>query len=85
MSKHHIEIRRGERLGHQALIDGTDIACSLAGLTLRLDKDALPRLELDLLGPGIAECSDLDAQLIVSQGAAETLRALGWTPPADQP
>ena len=48
MGRHRVEVHQDSPTRYRVLIDGTDIAMGLAGLTLRMAADQVPRLELDL-------------------------------------
>ena len=83
MRTHRVQIS-GTSFRPRVMVDGTNTASALAGLTLTMRHDHLPALELDLNLVDVTELADLDAQVILGPGVAEALVALGWTPPADQ-
>lgn len=82
MSKHQVEIR-SKGIGHSVLIDGTDIARSLTGLTLRMGVGAVPQMVLDVQLIDVTELGSVEADVLLGNGVAETLKKLGWTPPEE--
>jgi hypothetical protein len=82
VSRHQVEIRRNGP-GHSVLIDGTDIAKSLTGLTLRMGAGAVPQLVLDVQLIDVTELGSVEAEVLLGNGVAETLKKLGWTPPEE--
>lgn len=82
MSRHQVEIR-SKGPGHSVLIDGTDIARSLTGLTLRMGVGAVPQLVLDVQLIDVTELGSVEADVLLGEGVAETLKKLGWTPPEE--
>lgn len=63
-------------------VDGTSIVNGLAGVTIALSGDHLPKITLRLM-PAVALDLSLDAVIDVDQGTAEALTRLGWAPPRD--
>lgn len=83
MSRHQVEIVSDGPLKHRVLIDGADIAKSLAGLTVHMGAGELPRIELDVQMVDVSRLGSLEAEVVLGAGAHDALVALGWTPPAD--
>lgn len=83
MSRHHVEIRSDGPFKHQVLIDGQDIARSLAGLSLNIGVDEVPRLVLDLQLVDVSGFGSTEAEVLLGGGVAKTLIKLGWTPPEE--
>ncbi len=83
MSRHQVEIR-SKGIGHSVLIDGTDIARNLTGLTLHMGiAGEVPQLVLDVQLIDVTEIGSIEADVLLGQGVAETLKKLGWTPPEE--
>jgi hypothetical protein len=84
VSRHKVEIRSDGPLAHRVLIDGTDIARSLTGLTLHIGTAGeIPKLTLDVQLIDVTELGSVEAEVLLGQGVAETLKKLGWTPPEE--
>lgn len=73
------------RPGHGSImIDGQDIGRGLCGFTLESKAGQLPRLVLDLaIFYPYGAVGEMD--LVVPEGTAAALVALGWTPPSEDP
>lgn len=67
----------------KVILDGTDIATSLTGLSLTMGPGQVPTVTLDLRIFGVTEIQDIEARILVPDATRDTLIALGWTPPAD--
>jgi hypothetical protein len=61
-------------------IDGTDIAPAVRGLTVNLQLDEAPRIELDLVVMPFEY--DGPADIYVAPASRDLLINAGWTPPA---
>lgn len=84
MGRHHVEVHQDSPSRYRVLIDGTDIAKGLTGLTLRLGADQVPRLELDLQLADMTGLGPIEAEVHLRKASHEALVALGWTPPASE-
>lgn len=83
MTRHHVEIRTDGTRG-QVLIDGHDIARAVTGLTFTAGIDQpCPTLCLDLQLIDVTEVGSPETEVLLGDGVAETLKALGWTPPEE--
>jgi hypothetical protein len=65
-------------------IDGTSVVNGLAGITIALSGDHLPKVTLRLI-PAVALDLALDAVFDDDHGTAEALKRLGWTAPGSEP
>ena len=83
MSRHQVEIHSDGPLKHQVLIDGQDIAGSLAGLSLSVSAGEVPQLMLDLQLIDVTSFGSTEADVLLGAGVVETLIKLGWTPPEE--
>lgn len=84
MTRHHVEISTDGVRG-KVLIDGHDIAKAVTSLSFDASVDHFPTLRLDLRLIDITELASTETQVLLGDGVAEALKALGWTPPeADQ-
>lgn len=81
MSKVEITARPGGR--STIVVDGADISAGVQAYVLYDSvREGLPTLEITM---PVVEATTLagEAEVILGQGAAETLTALGWVPPAE--
>ncbi|MFD9603308.1 hypothetical protein [Streptomyces sp. NPDC059970] len=83
MSRHQVAIGSDSPLRRRVVIDGTDIAKGLAGLTVHVHAGEVPRVELDVHLTDVSRLGSVEAEVALSAGSHEALVALGWTPPAD--
>lgn len=81
MSRHQVEIKSDGPYHHQVLIDGANIAHTLAGLTIEMRSCEIPRLELDVQLVDVTQVGSVEADVVLGTGVAEVLTKLGWTPP----
>ncbi|MER6531169.1 hypothetical protein [Streptomyces sp. NPDC001508] len=82
MTQHQVEIRTEGTRG-QVLIDGRDIARSVTGLTFKAGIDGPPQLIIDLQLIDVTTVDSTETQVLLGDGVADTLKALGWTAPED--
>ncbi|MEW5658341.1 hypothetical protein ABGT92_23845 [Streptomyces cinereoruber] len=82
MGRHHVEVHQDGPARYRVLIDGMDITKGLAGLSLHMGVDQVPRLELDLLLVDMADLGPIEAEVRLRKATHEALVVLGWTPPA---
>lgn len=82
--KHTVTL--GTEDGHirHVIIDGTDIAHHIAGLTL-IGRPQEAELQLTLVMPWLVDTTNLQASVTVGEDTANTLKLLGWTPPRVEP
>jgi hypothetical protein len=79
-TRHDVTIQL-DGLGHGHVhIDGQEVA-GVRGLTLTGHVDDVPRLELDLRVLDVSTNGE-GLEVLIPDGTAATLRAIGWTPPA---
>jgi hypothetical protein len=83
-TKHTIEISKIDPYGHRVLLDGTDIANSINGLTITMRAGLPASVELSLPIIDVTEIQDAEARILIPDTTRDTLTALGWTPPADE-
>jgi hypothetical protein len=81
-TKHTIEISKIDPYGHRVLLDGTDIANSINGLTITMRAGLPASVELSLPIIDVTEIQDAEARILIPDATRDTLTALGWTPPA---
>jgi hypothetical protein len=81
VTRHQVEIHTEGRTG-RVLIDGHDIASTVTNLTFKagIDQD-VPTLHLDLQLIDAAGLGITEADVMLGNGVADTLKRLGWTPP----
>ncbi|MCM2580458.1 hypothetical protein [Streptomyces meridianus] len=85
MKTHRIAIEGDGLPGStNVLLDGRDIGRGLTGLTLTLAHDRVPHVELDLVVVDATRVGSVEAEVVLGSGVADTLVALGWTPPAEE-
>lgn len=72
-----------EQDGHvgRVSIDGHDISKAVRSLTFNGDAGMHPRVTLDLDIHDVTTVSSQNTELLIPDGTAEALIALGWTPP----
>lgn len=80
---HSVEITTNGARG-QVLLDGTDISNRVRGLSFDTGVGETPRVILELILIDTSRISTVDTEVLVPDATAETLIALGWTPPAEQ-
>lgn len=82
MTTHNVEIRVEGTRG-KVLIDGHDIARGVVGLTFEAGIDGPPRLRLELNLINVTTIDSTQAEVLLGDGVADALTALGWAAPRD--
>lgn len=82
MAGHHVRLVLDQISATCIEVDGRQLD-GVRGLTLRAGVGQLTELELDLVIEQIETVAG-EVHTVITTGAAETLKALGWTPPARQ-
>ncbi|MFB7288990.1 hypothetical protein [Actinacidiphila glaucinigra] len=81
--RRHVQIRT-QGTHSQVLIDGHDIARAVTGLTFKASVDqSVATLQLDLQLVDVTEIGSVDTEVVLGEAVADTLIALGWTPPKE--
>jgi hypothetical protein len=81
-TKHTIEISKLDAYGHRILLDGTDIANGISGLTITMCAGQPASIELTFPIIDVTELHDPEARILIPDTTRDTLTALGWTAPA---
>lgn len=76
--------RKAGVYGAQVLLDGTDIANGIDGLTVTMHAGQPANVELSIPIVDITEIQDTEARVYISPASREALTALGWTPPVGE-
>jgi hypothetical protein len=79
----HVQLKLGRHGSGNVLLNGTDVASAVSGLTLRAIAGEPTELVLAVQVDEVEVDGDLHVQ--VPPAVRGLLIASGWTPPADQP
>ena len=63
------------------ILDGTEINRGLRGIDVEMRPNSLTRVTLDVLVVEDFQLDTEDAIVTIPEATADTLKALGWTPP----
>jgi hypothetical protein len=83
VSKHTLKISKYDTHGHEILLDGTDIANGIDGLTITMRAGHPASVELSMPIVDVTELQDPETRILIPDATRDVLLALGWTPPAD--
>lgn len=80
-TKHSLKISKFDGYGHEVLLDGTDIANGIDGLTITMHAGRPTSVELSMPIVDITELQDPEARFHISDATRALLIHLGWTAP----
>ncbi|SEO83287.1 hypothetical protein [Actinacidiphila rubida] len=83
MPKHTLAIRKYDTYGHEVILDGTNIANGIDGLTITMRAGQPSKVEVSMPIVDVTELQDPEPRILVTDATRAALLALGWTAPAE--